>query len=195
MHVLIADDDGSRRTVLSRTLQQWELDVTVVADGAEALAPSAGGAVERHADAGDPRLDDAASRRRRRVPARPTGNAAGQHVSDAADLARKPERHRRGARCGRRRLPREAVRPRRAARARQRRRARAHAAGAAGRARRRTAGGAGQRQAAARPAADLQLLQAYPRRRSVLDAGRVVHRRSDPTRSSATASARRARRS
>jgi sigma-B regulation protein RsbU (phosphoserine phosphatase) len=36
MHVLIADDDRIAAAVLSRTLQQWNYDVTVVADGAEA---------------------------------------------------------------------------------------------------------------------------------------------------------------
>jgi CheY-like chemotaxis protein len=36
MHVLIADDDRIAAAVLSRTLQQWNYDVTVVLDGAEA---------------------------------------------------------------------------------------------------------------------------------------------------------------
>jgi CheY-like chemotaxis protein len=36
MHVLIADDDRIAAAVLSRTLQQWNYDVAVVADGAEA---------------------------------------------------------------------------------------------------------------------------------------------------------------
>jgi DNA-binding response OmpR family regulator len=36
MHVLIADDDRIAAEVLSRTLQQWNYDVAVVADGAEA---------------------------------------------------------------------------------------------------------------------------------------------------------------
>jgi CheY-like chemotaxis protein len=36
MHVLIADDDRIAAAVLSRTLQQWNYDVTVVPDGAEA---------------------------------------------------------------------------------------------------------------------------------------------------------------
>jgi CheY-like chemotaxis protein len=36
MHVLIADDDRIAAAVLSRTLQQWNHDVAVVADGAEA---------------------------------------------------------------------------------------------------------------------------------------------------------------
>jgi sigma-B regulation protein RsbU (phosphoserine phosphatase) len=36
MHVLIADDDRIAAAVLSRTLQQWQYDVTVVLDGAEA---------------------------------------------------------------------------------------------------------------------------------------------------------------
>jgi phosphoserine phosphatase RsbU/P len=36
MRVLIADDDRIAAAVLSRTLQQWRYDVTVVADGAEA---------------------------------------------------------------------------------------------------------------------------------------------------------------
>src|SRR3954470_19474611 len=35
--VLVADDDRIAATVLSQTLRQWEFDVTVVADGAEAL--------------------------------------------------------------------------------------------------------------------------------------------------------------
>ena len=37
MKVLVADDDRIAATVLSQTLRQWEFDVTVVADGAEAL--------------------------------------------------------------------------------------------------------------------------------------------------------------
>src|SRR5258706_9250787 len=36
MHVLIADDDRIAAAVLSRTLKQWDFDVTVVLDGAEA---------------------------------------------------------------------------------------------------------------------------------------------------------------
>jgi CheY-like chemotaxis protein len=36
MHVLIADDDRIAAAVLSRTLQQWNYEVTVVADGGEA---------------------------------------------------------------------------------------------------------------------------------------------------------------
>src|SRR5258707_15407163 len=36
MHVLIADDDRIAAAVLSRTLQQWNYDGTVVVDGAEA---------------------------------------------------------------------------------------------------------------------------------------------------------------
>ena len=36
MHVLIADDDRIAASILSRTLKQWEFDVTVVLDGAEA---------------------------------------------------------------------------------------------------------------------------------------------------------------
>jgi phosphoserine phosphatase RsbU/P len=35
--VLVADDDRIASTVLSQTLRQWEFEVTVVADGAEAL--------------------------------------------------------------------------------------------------------------------------------------------------------------
>jgi DNA-binding response OmpR family regulator len=35
--VLVADDDRIAATVLSQTLRQWEFDVTVVSDGAEAL--------------------------------------------------------------------------------------------------------------------------------------------------------------
>src|SRR3954463_1678881 len=35
--VLVADDDRIAATVLSQTLRQWEFDVTVVPDGAEAL--------------------------------------------------------------------------------------------------------------------------------------------------------------
>jgi DNA-binding response OmpR family regulator len=37
MKVLVADDDRIAATVLSQTLRQWEFDVTVVSDGAEAL--------------------------------------------------------------------------------------------------------------------------------------------------------------
>ena len=37
MKVLVADDDRIAATVLSQTLRQWEFDVTVVPDGAEAL--------------------------------------------------------------------------------------------------------------------------------------------------------------
>ena len=37
MQVLVADDDRIAATVLSQTLRQWEFDVTVVGDGAEAL--------------------------------------------------------------------------------------------------------------------------------------------------------------
>jgi len=37
MQVLVADDDRIAATVLSQTLRQWEFDVTVVSDGAEAL--------------------------------------------------------------------------------------------------------------------------------------------------------------
>ena len=37
MKVLVADDDRIAATVLSETLRQWEFDVTVVPDGAEAL--------------------------------------------------------------------------------------------------------------------------------------------------------------
>jgi len=37
VHVLVADDDRIAATVLSQTLRQWEFDVTVVSDGAEAL--------------------------------------------------------------------------------------------------------------------------------------------------------------
>jgi DNA-binding response OmpR family regulator len=37
MNVLVADDDRIAATVLSETLRQWEFDVTVVPDGAEAL--------------------------------------------------------------------------------------------------------------------------------------------------------------
>src|SRR3954467_8841667 len=35
--VLVADDDRIASTVLSQALRQWEFDVTVVSDGAEAL--------------------------------------------------------------------------------------------------------------------------------------------------------------
>jgi phosphoserine phosphatase RsbU/P len=35
--VLVADDDRIAATVLAQTLRQWEFDVTVVSDGAEAL--------------------------------------------------------------------------------------------------------------------------------------------------------------
>jgi len=37
MKVLVADDERIAATVLSQTLRQWEFDVTVVSDGAEAL--------------------------------------------------------------------------------------------------------------------------------------------------------------
>jgi DNA-binding response OmpR family regulator len=37
MNVLVADDDRIAATVLSQTLRQWEFDVTVVSDGADAL--------------------------------------------------------------------------------------------------------------------------------------------------------------
>jgi len=37
MKVLVADDDRIAATVLSQTLRQWEFDVTVVSDGADAL--------------------------------------------------------------------------------------------------------------------------------------------------------------
>jgi len=37
MKVLVADDDRIAATMLSKTLRQWEFDVTVVSDGAEAL--------------------------------------------------------------------------------------------------------------------------------------------------------------
>jgi sigma-B regulation protein RsbU (phosphoserine phosphatase) len=37
MKVLVADDDRIAATLLSQTLRQWEFDVTVVGDGAEAL--------------------------------------------------------------------------------------------------------------------------------------------------------------
>ncbi len=37
MKVLIADDDRIAATVLAQTLRHWEFDVTVVADGADAL--------------------------------------------------------------------------------------------------------------------------------------------------------------
>ena len=37
MRVLVADDDRIAATVLSQTLRQWEFDVTVVSDGADAL--------------------------------------------------------------------------------------------------------------------------------------------------------------
>jgi DNA-binding response OmpR family regulator len=37
VRVLVADDDRIAATVLSQTLRQWEFDVTVVSDGAEAL--------------------------------------------------------------------------------------------------------------------------------------------------------------
>src|ERR1043166_8457184 len=37
LKVLIADDDRIAATLLSQTLRQWEFDVTVVSDGAEAL--------------------------------------------------------------------------------------------------------------------------------------------------------------
>ncbi len=37
MKVLVADDDRIAATVLAQTLRQWEFDVTVVPDGAEAL--------------------------------------------------------------------------------------------------------------------------------------------------------------
>ena len=57
MKVLVADDDRIAATVLSQTLKQWEFDVTVVSDGAEALGTSRAATVR--ADARDPRLDDA----------------------------------------------------------------------------------------------------------------------------------------
>jgi sigma-B regulation protein RsbU (phosphoserine phosphatase) len=38
MNVLVADDDRIAVTVLSQTLRQWDFDVTVVSDGAEALS-------------------------------------------------------------------------------------------------------------------------------------------------------------
>jgi len=37
MKILVADDDRIAATVLAQTLRQWEFDVTVAADGAEAL--------------------------------------------------------------------------------------------------------------------------------------------------------------
>ena len=37
MQVLVADDDRIAATVLSQTLRQWEFEVTVVSDGADAL--------------------------------------------------------------------------------------------------------------------------------------------------------------
>ena len=37
VQVLVADDDRIASTVLAQTLRQWEFDVTVVSDGAEAL--------------------------------------------------------------------------------------------------------------------------------------------------------------
>src|SRR3954469_5186171 len=37
MQIVIADDDRIAATVLAQTLRQWEFDVTVAADGGEAL--------------------------------------------------------------------------------------------------------------------------------------------------------------
>ena len=93
--------------------------------------------------------------------------AAREHVPAARDRAREPRRCRRRPRCRRRRLHHQAVRSGRAARAGRRRHPRARAAAEARRARRRAADRTVERQAAARPAADLQLLQAHPRRRPV----------------------------
>jgi CheY-like chemotaxis protein len=110
MKILVADDDRIAATVLAQTLRQWEFDVTVAADGAEALRHLQSVVATPMLAILDwmmPQLEG-----RGRVPASAPRNAVGEHVLDAAHLARKQRPHHRGARSRRRRLPDQTVRSR-----------------------------------------------------------------------------------
>ena len=85
MQVLIAEDDRVTGEILARTLQRWHYSTTLVGDGAAGV----GAPARRHrADARDPRLDDAGDGRPRRLPPRPRGAAAREHVPAAGHRAR-----------------------------------------------------------------------------------------------------------